>query len=96
MDAWATIWQRTRKDNERSASRPTANEGKGSGMLTLRSATGRVIGFMRVMGKNQTDFFSASGKLVAREMNGKTYFSNGKLAAPDPQGLRVLGQSLRR
>lgn len=82
--------------HEPSASRPTANESKTSGTVYLRDGASRVIGFMRMLGKGRTDFFSASGQLVAREVNGKTYTSSGKLAAPDLQGLRVLGQSLRK
>ena len=78
-----------------SASRPTANESKRTGMVTLRDAAGRVVGFMRQLGPNRTDFFDRTGKLVAREVGGKTYTGTGKLAAHDRQGLRVLGQSLK-
>lgn len=77
--------------------RPTANEGKSSsGMLTLRDAAGKVVGYVRVMGKNRTEYFSPAGKLVAREIGGATYdFSRGgRLASRDRQGLRVLGQRL--
>lgn len=86
--------ERRRKESERAAWRPPANEGKGSGMLTLRTSTGRVIGFMRVMCKNQTDFFSASGKLVAREVGEMTY-ANGKAVYRGRLGLVVLGQTIR-
>jgi hypothetical protein len=48
---------------------------------------------MGVMGKNQTDFFSASGKLVAREVGGMTY-SNGKAVYRGRLGLVVLGRRL--
>ncbi len=75
------------------ASRPTANEGKSSsGMLTLRDAAGKVVGYVRVM-KNRTEYFGPTGKLVAREIGGATYdFSRGgRLASRDPQGLRILG-----
>jgi hypothetical protein len=73
--------------------RTTANEGKSqSGMLTLRDATGKVVGFVRVM-RDRTEYFSPSGKLVAREIGGMTYdFSRGgRLASRDRQGMRVLG-----
>lgn len=78
-----------------SASRPTANESKSSsGMLTLRDAAGKVVGYVRVL-KDQTEYFSRTGKLVAREIGGATYdFSRGgRLASRDRQGLRVLGQN---
>ena len=81
---------RRRKEHERSAT----NEGKMSGMVTLRAVSGRVIGYMRVMGKDQTDFYSASGKLVAREMGGMTY-SNGRAVFRGTLGLLVLGMALR-
>jgi hypothetical protein len=86
--------EKLRHDNERLTARSAANEGKNSGMVTLRAASGRCIGYMRVMGKDQTDFFSASGKLVAREVGGVTY-SNGKAVYRGKLGLVVLGQSLR-
>jgi hypothetical protein len=85
--------ERLRHDHERQTARSAANEGKNSGMVTLRAANGRVIGYMRVMGKDQTDFFSASGKLVAREVGGVTY-SNGKAVYRGRLGLVVLGQVL--
>ena len=86
--------EKTRKDHEKQAARPATNEGKSSsGMLTLRDAAGRVVGFVRV-GKSRTEYFSPAGKLVAREIGGATYdFSRGgRLASRDRQGLRVLGQ----
>lgn len=82
--------ERTRKEHERAAT----NEAKMSWAVTLRAASGRVIGYMRVMGKNQTDFFSASGKLVAREVGNVTY-ANGRAVYRGRLGLVVLGQSLR-
>lgn len=67
-------------------------EGRSGGTVTLRDGGGRVVGFMRVMGPHRTDFLDRTGKLVAREIGGKTYTASGKLAAHDRQGLRVLGQ----
>lgn len=86
--------EKKRHENERQTARSAANESKNTGMVTLRDGAGRVVGFMRVMGPNRTDFFDRTGKLVAREIGGKTYFTSGKLASPDRQGLRVLGQHL--
>ncbi len=87
---------RQRQEHERET-KPRQTEGKNSGMVTLRAASGRVIGYMRVMGKDQTDFFSASGKLVAREIGGVggVTYSNGKAVYRGKLGLVVLGQSLR-
>lgn len=74
-----------------SAWRPTANESKSSsGMLTLRDAAGKVVGYVRVL-KNRTEYFSPAGKLVAREIGGATYDGRGRLASRDRQGMRVLG-----
>lgn len=86
--------EKKRQENERGTARSAANESKNSGMVTLRDGAGRVVGFMRVMGPSRTDFFAASGRLVAREVGGKTYTATGKLAAHDRQGLRVLGQKM--
>jgi hypothetical protein len=81
--------EKIRKDHERERT----TEGKNSGMVTLRAANGRCIGYMRVMGKEQTDFFSASGKLVAREVGNVTY-ANGKAVFRGRLGLVVLGKAL--
>lgn len=83
--------EKRRKEHERSAT----NESKTSGMVTLRAANGRVIGYMRVMNKNQTDYFDRTGKLVAREVGGVTY-SNGQAVFRGKLGLVVLGASLRQ
>ncbi len=76
--------------------KPTANESKtSSGMLTLRDATGKVVGYMRIF-KDHTDYFTSTGKLVARYRNLKTYTAGGAYAGNLDQGLRLLGQSLRK
>jgi ABC-type sugar transport system ATPase subunit len=85
--------ERQRREREHERRKAQQTEGKSSGMVTLRAASGRVIGYMGVMGKNQTDFFSASGKLVAREVGGMTY-SNGKAVYRGRLGLVVLGRRL--
>jgi hypothetical protein len=81
-----------RQEHERET-KTKQTEGKNSGMVTLRSASGRAIGYMRVMGKDQTDFFSASGELVAREVGNVTY-ANGKAVYRGRLGLVVLGRKL--
>ena len=87
--------EQTRKEHERERSKAQQTEGKNSGMVTLRAASGRVVGYMRAMGRDRTDFFSASGKLVAREVGNVTY-SNGKAVYRGRLGLLALGQSLRK
>ncbi len=81
-----------RRDNERQTVRPTANEAKNTGLSTLRAATGKVVGYTRAVGKDRTDFYSASGKLVAREVGGVTYDGQGKMVYRGKLGLAVLGQ----
>ncbi len=81
--------EKIRKGHERERT----NEGKNGSMVTLRSVTGRTIGYMRVMNKDQTDLFSASGKLVAREIGNLTY-SNGKAVFRGRLGLVALGMKL--
>lgn len=87
--------ERRRKEVERET-KPRQTEGKSSGMVTLRAASGRVIGYMRVVSKDQTDFFSSSGKLVSREVGNWTYDyrRGGKVAFRGSLGLVVLGQTL--
>lgn len=83
-----------RKENEAAAAKPNVNEGRKSGMVTLRNAAGGVVGYMRVMGPNQTDFFDRTGKLVAREVDSFTY-SRGRVVFKGRLGLVALGVSLR-
>ena len=83
-----------RKEIERGKTQQT--EGKNTGMVTLRAASGRVVGYMRVTGKDRTDFYSASGKLVAREVGGVTYDGQGKMVYRGKLEMVVLGQSIRR
>lgn len=85
--------EKLRHSNDRSAARPTTNEAKNSGMVTLRATSGRVVGYMRATGKDRADFYSAAGKLVAREVGDLTYAS-GKAVYRGRLGLVVLGQSL--
>lgn len=71
-------------------------ESKTDGMVTLRDGAGRVVGFMRVMGPNRTDYFAASGRLVAREVGELTYSARtGRVAFRGRLGLAVLGRLLR-
>jgi hypothetical protein len=70
-------------------------EGKSGGIVTLRDASGRTIGFVRVMGPNRTDYFDRKGKLVAREVGGVTYDGQGKMVYRGKLGLVVLGKSLK-
>jgi fructose-1,6-bisphosphatase/inositol monophosphatase family enzyme len=86
--------EKLRKQRDKSAARPTTNEGKNTGMVTLRAASGRVVGYMRATGKDRTDFYSAAGKLVAREVGGVTYDGQGKMVYRGKMGLVVLGRSL--
>lgn len=87
-------FEKKREEGDRQTARSAVNERKSGGMLTLRDGRGKVVGFVRVLGPTRTDYFAASGKLVAREIGGKTYFATGRLAGDGAQGLRVLGQSL--
>lgn len=64
-------------------------------MVTLRAASGRVVGYMRATGKDRADYFDQTGKLVAREVGGVTYDGQGKMVYRGKLGLVVLGSSLR-
>lgn len=86
--------EKLRHDNDRSAARPTMNEAKNTGMVTLRAASGRVVGYMRKHGPNRTDYFDRTGKLAAREVGGVTYDGRGKMVYRGKMGLAVLGQVL--
>ena len=85
--------ERRRKEIERGKTQQT--ESKNTGTVTLRAASGRVVGYMRAVGKDRTDFFSASGKLVAREVGGVTYDGQAKMVYRGKLGLVVLGHNTR-
>jgi hypothetical protein len=72
----------------------TQNESRDSGMVTFRNGAGKVVGYMRAMGPNRTDYFFRSGKLVAREIGGMTYDAEGKAVYQGKLGLVVLGHLL--
>lgn len=86
--------EKLRHDNDRSPARPTTNESKNTGMVTLRAASGRVVGYMRATGKDRADYFDRTGKLVAREVGGVTYDGRGRMVYRGAMGLLVLGASL--
>lgn len=86
--------EKLRDDNERQTATSAANEGKNTGMVTLRAASGRVVGYMRATGKDRADYFDRTGKLVAREVGGVTYDGQGKMVYRGKMGLVVLGRSL--
>ncbi len=88
--------EKLRDDNDRSAPRPTTNEAKNTGMVTLRAASGRVVGYMRATGKDRADYFDRTGKLVAREVGGVTYDGAGKMVYREKLGLVVVGSILKK
>lgn len=85
--------EKLRHSNERQTWRSAANESKNTGMVTLRVASGRVVGYMRVTGKDRTDFFDRTGKLVAREVGGVTYNRRGRAIFRGHLGLIALGDT---
>ena len=86
--------ERRRKENERQRE-SQQTEGRRTGMVTLRDAAGRAVGFMRQMGPNRTDYFDKTGKLVSREVGEMTYNASGRAAFRGKLGLAVLGRLLR-
>jgi hypothetical protein len=83
------------REREKQANRAEQTEGKSApNMIALKNQKGEVIGWMHVVGKNQIDFLNSKGRLIAREILGRTYNGRGNLAAYDRQGLRVLGQQM--
>jgi hypothetical protein len=65
-------------------------------MLALRDQRGRVIGWVQSLGKDRLDVLDAGGRMVGRLIHGKTYDGRGQFVGDGNQGLRVLGQILRR
>lgn len=84
--------EKIRKDHK---TKTPANESKStsSGVVMLRDGKGQLVGSMRVA-KDHTDYFTRTGKLIARYRDGKTYTAGGNYAGNLDQGMRLLGQSL--
>lgn len=79
-----------RNRKERNKHRQT--EGRGAaGLVALRNARGQLIGWLQAAGMDRVNVLDSGGRLVAREINGLTVRSNGRLVGHGRLGLAVLG-----
>jgi len=85
--------ERIRKSHERG----TTTEGKSPPkLISVRDQRGQVVGWLQSAGRNRVTVLDRCGHVVGRVINGQTYDGHGRLAGDGDQGLRVLGQTLKK
>ena len=62
----------------------------------IQNQSGRVLGWMQVVGTNRIHFLDHRGQVIGRFINGRTLDDRGRVVGLGNQGLRVLGQMLRK
>ena len=62
----------------------------------VQDQSGKVIGWMQVVSQNRIHFLDHRGQVIGRFINGQTYDHRGRVVGLGNQGLRVLGQILRK
>ena len=62
----------------------------------IQNQSGRVLGWMQVVGTNRIHFLDHRGQVIGRFINGRTLDDRGRVVGLGNQGLRVLGQILRK
>jgi len=84
------------QQDKASTEKTPQNEQKGGSTVRYTDGRGRNCGSMRRTGPRSAAFFDATGRLVAHESGGNTFDASGKFAGRGNQGLRLLGQAMRR
>jgi hypothetical protein len=67
-----------------------------NGMVSLLNQGGKLIGWIQTIGRNRVNILNAHGKVVAREIDGRTFDGKSRFAGRGNQGLRVLGTRLKK
>jgi len=62
----------------------------------IQNQSGRVLGWMQVVSPNRIHFLDHRGQVIGRFINGRTLDDRGRVVGLGNQGLRVLGQILRK
>ena len=85
--------ERIRNDHEKDSQ----TEGSSSSTLvSIRDQGGRLIGWIQSVGKNNTNVLDSKNRLVGRQVNGRTYDRRGRFVGYGDQGLRLLGNEMKR
>ena len=64
--------------------------------VPIQNQSGCVLGWMQVVGTNRIHFLDHRGQVIGRFINGQTYDHRGRVVGMGNQGLRVLGQTLKK
>lgn len=62
----------------------------------VQDQSGKVIGWMQTVSPNRIHFLDHRGQVIGRFINGRTLDDRGRVVGLGNQGLRVLGQMLRK
>jgi hypothetical protein len=85
--------ERLRKDHEKE-SKVTETKQK-LGTVALRNQRGQLVGWLQTVGKNRVNILDAKGRVVAREIDGRTFDGMSQFQGYGNQGLRVLGMKMK-
>ena len=67
-----------------------------AGMVSLLNQGGRLIGWIQNVGHNRVNILNAHGRVVAREINGRTFNGQNRFIGFGNQGLIALGTNQRK
>jgi ATPase subunit of ABC transporter with duplicated ATPase domains len=62
----------------------------------IQNGSGKVIGWVLPVAKDRIHFLDHRGQVIGRFIHGQTYDHRGRFVGSGNQGLRVLGQILRK
>lgn len=62
----------------------------------VQNQSGKVIGWMQTVSPNRINFLDRRGQVIGRFINGQTLDHRGRVVGTGNQGLRVLGQTLKK
>ncbi|MCX6952531.1 MAG: hypothetical protein NTV51_10265 [Verrucomicrobia bacterium] len=84
--------ERLRKDHEDEIQ----TEGVSKKLTQVRDQRGRPVGWIQSVGVDRVNVLDQRGRVVGRFINGQTYDQQGRFIGAGDQGLRVLGQTLKK
>ena len=88
--------ERIRKDHEKEAKASKSKQTEQKlGTVALRNQRGQLVGWVQTVGRNRLNILNPQGKVVAREIDGRTFDGRSQFRGYGSQGLRVLGTKIK-
>jgi len=80
--------ERIRKQNEKESKQSQTEQKLGT--VPLLNQKGQLIGWIQTLGMNRVNILNPNGKVVAREIDGRTFDGRSKFQGFGRQGIRLL------